>query len=97
METIGLSRRSVSGTDEDRGQMKRVAALSRDLSNARQRNTKVSLLIDAQGLERRDVEYAAARALGGRRRKHGAMEAPEKCSECFAASRRGEQQSRFAT
>src|SRR6185312_9813767 len=54
---------------------------------------QVSFHVHSQRLKRRDVEYPAAmRPPIGRRMKHEAVEAPEKCGKRFAATGRRQNQ-----
>ena len=96
LEPRALGLRRVAGADRDRRRDVGVAAAVGDLGDAGERRAQVALDVDRERLERRDVEHAAAAALGRRRREHQAIEAPEKRGQRLAAAGRREDQRRVA-
>ena len=91
-EPGALDRRRVAGADGDRRLVIRVAARDRPVRDAGERRPQVSLDVDRQRLQRRDVEHAAAVVLRRHRVEHQPVDAPEKRGQRLAAAGRREDQ-----
>lgn len=65
------------------------------LRDTYQWGAQISFYVYGKRFDRRDVQDAAALLLGGYRRKHNPIDAPQKCGERFAGARRGQDQRGF--
>jgi hypothetical protein len=92
LEAGAFACRRVAGAHGDGGDVVGVTARERDVGDAGERGAQVAFHVDGEGLERRDVEHAAAARRVGHRLEHQAVDAGEEGGERLAAAGRGQQQ-----
>ena len=82
--------RGVAGADGHLGEVHRLAAAAGHPGDAGDRRPQVALDVHGEGLERRDVDDAAALELPGDRREHQAVDRGQERRERLARARRRE-------
>ena len=89
-ETCALGSGRVAGADGDGGFVKLDSGGAGGLGDAHQWGAQVAFDIDGEGLDGRNVEYAAALMARRDGREHQAIDAPQEGGERFAGARGGE-------
>jgi hypothetical protein len=95
-EARAFVRRRVARPDGDLRRVDGDVLRVREVRDAGQRRAQVALDVDGQGLQRRDVEDAAALLPRRHRREHQPVEAPQKRGQRLAAAGRRKDERRLA-